>query len=298
MGDGALSPRQKAWIEEHHEVMDRVLGRIREEGPLGTSDFKAPEGFEGGSWWSGWKPAKRALEVFFNLGVLMVHARDNFQRLYDLRERVIPEGAAEPVPDEGELDDFLVRRAVGTLGAVPESHLYWWRRSHPSDAAVARAVEADLITAVAMEGYEDETWYVWTAALDALDNQTDRRLHILSPFDNLIIRRPLMEKLFGWDYRLECYLPKAKREYGYFALPILWGDRFIGRVDTKADRDPRTLIVRRLTFEQDFDTCDEVLPHLADRLRDFARFNDCDTFAVELVDPPHLARPLAEALGC
>jgi hypothetical protein len=265
MGKRALSSRQRAWIAEHQEVMDHVLTRIRTEGALGTSDFKAPEGFNGGSWWSGWKPAKRALEVYFNMGVLLVSERQNFQRIYDLRERVIPDDVEHPVPDEDERHDFLLRRAVGTLGIVPEGHLYWWRRAHAGDAA--------------------------------LDRDPVRSLHILSPFDNLIIRRPWMEKVFGWDYRLECYLPKAKRQYGYFALPILWGTRFIGRVDAKADRKPRTLIVRRLTFEPDFDAYEEVMPLLAERLRAFAAFNDCDTFDVEEVVPETYKPLLERSLG-
>lgn len=285
MGERALSPRQKTWIEEHQAVMDHVLARIRAEGALGTSDFKAPEGFNGGSWWSGWKPAKRALEVFFNKGVLLVSERRKFQRIYDLRERVIPEDADHPVPDEDELHDFLLRRVVSTLGIVPEGRLYWWRRARPGEAALDRALEAGLVTRVAVEGYEDEPWYALTDALLVLDHDPVQALHILSPFDNLIIRRPWMEQVFGWDYRLECYLPKAKRQYGYFALPILWGTRFIGRVDAKADRKPRTLLVRQLTFEPDFDAYDEVMPLLADRLRAFAAFNDCDTVDVERVMP-------------
>ena len=78
------------------------------------------------------------------------------------------------------------------------------------------------------------------------------QLHILSPFDNLVTRRRELERYFGFKYRLEAYLPEAKREYGYFALPVLYGTRFIGRVDTKADRKSKTLIVRKLTFEPDF----------------------------------------------
>jgi uncharacterized protein YcaQ len=285
MGKRALSSRQKVWITEHKEVMDHVLARIRAEGALGTSDFKAPEGFNGGSWWSGWKPAKRALEVYFNMGVLLVSERRTFQRIYDLRERVIPEGADHPGPDEAARHDFLLRRVVSTLGIVPEGHLYWWRRARPGEAALDRALEAGLVTQVAVEGQDDELWYAWTDALPVLDSDPVQALHILSPFDNLTIRRAWMEQVFGWAYRLECYLPKAKRRYGYFSLPLLWGTRFIGRVDAKADRKPRTLIVRQLTFEPDFDAYDEVMPLLADRLRAFATFNDCDTVNVERVTP-------------
>lgn len=300
MGDQALWAGQQQWREENREVVDRVLARIREEGPLGTSDFKAPEGHQGGSWWSGWKPAKRALEVLFSTGDLMVSERRNFERVYDLRERVAPDGGAYVAPDQDEVDDFVIRRSAGTLGVVPKGEARWWGNVRPSDEALARNVDAGTLTHVEVEGGEDEPWYAWTAALEAVNRaapEAPARLHILSPFDNLIIRRPLMERLFdGFEYRLECYLPAEKRQYGYFSLPILWGDRFIGRVDTKADRKPGTLIVRNLIFEPEFHACDEALPLLAARLRDFARFNACQEVAVERVAPRQLLDPLVALL--
>jgi uncharacterized protein len=289
-GEGILWPGQESWLQEHQEVVDHVLARIREEGALGTGDFAVPEGFVGGSWWSGWKPAKRALEVLFDTGELMVSERRNFQRLYDLRERIAPNGGVYVKPDRDETDDFIIRRSVGSLGVLPLGEIRWWTRQRPSTESLERLVESGLVTPVELAGADGESWYAWTAALEAVGNSPPAnaasRLHILSPFDNLIIRRQWMERLFqGFNYRLECYLPQAKRQYGYFCLPILWGDRFIARVDAKADRKPRTLILRRLVFEPEFDAYDEVLPLLAKRLADFARFNDCDTVAVELVEP-------------
>ena len=117
-------------------------------------------------------------------------------------------------------------------------------------------------------------------------------MHILSPFDNLIIRRPLMETFFDYDYRMECYVPKAKRQYGYFALPILWGDRFIGRVDTKADRKARTLIVRSLAFEPWFNAFEAFLPIFAETLARFARFNGCEQVVFETIRPTGHKRTL------
>ncbi len=277
MRDMADSARQKAWHDEHREVVDHVIARIREEGALGAADFEAPEDFQGGTWWN-WKPAKRALEFLFNAGVVTVSERRNFQRLYDLRERIIPEDAHLPEPDRADRDEFIIRRSVGSLGVLPRREIRWWRATRPSAEALEREIDAGRITLVSLEGDGDEPWYAWTAALEAID--TDSRepvaLHILSPFDNLIIRRQWMERLFGYDYRLECYVPKAKRQYGYFALPILYGDRFIGRMDTKADRATRTLIVRQLTFEADFDPDERVLSLLVEKLRAFGAFNGCE----------------------
>ncbi len=300
MGERALADRQKAWRDEHREVFDAVLQRIREDGALGTADFEAPAGFKGGTWWNGWKPAKRALDVLFDLGEVMVSERRNFQRIYDLRERVIPEGADDPEPDRAEVQDYVIRRSVGSLGALPKKEVRWWVRTRPTEAALQRAVELGLITPVRVEGQGDEPWYAWTQALAAVDGEpaSPPTLHILSPFDNLIIRRHWLEPVFGFRYRLECYTPSDKRQYGYFALPILWGDRFIGRADTKADRSSKTLIVRQLTFEPDVDGDDGVLPSLARELWDFAAFNECESVAVETVSPEALRAPLVLALKC
>ncbi len=300
MGERALSGYQRAWRDEHGEVLDAVLQRIREEGELGAADFDAPKGFKGGTWWNGWKPAKLALGVLFDLGEVAVSERRNFQRIYDLRERVIPEGADVPRPDRAEVQDYVIRRSVGSLGALPENEVRWWRRVRATAAALQRAVEAGRITPVRVEGQGDEPWYAWTEALEALDAVSDpsRRLHLLSPFDNLVIRRDWVERVFDFYYRLECYVPRDKRQYGYFALPILWGTRFIGRVDTKADRSSKTLIVRQLTFEPDVDGDDDVLPSLARELWAFATFNECESVAVETVSPEALRAPLVLALKC
>ncbi len=297
MGERALTAGQKRWCEENREVVDDVTARIRAEGALGAADFEAPEGFQGGTWWN-WKPAKRALEILFNSGVVAVSERRNFQRLYDLRERVVPEDAHQPEPTKAEVDEFIIRRAVGSLGVLPEKEIAWWRTTRPTKRALGRATDAGLITPVTVEGKEDEPWYAWTAAIEAVStNGSDpTALHILSPFDNLIIRRRWMERLFDFNYRLECYVPKAKRQYGYFVLPILYGDRFIGRMDSKADRSTRTLIVRRLIFEPEANLDDRVLPLLADKLRDFGAFNGCDSFSVEHVSPEWMKRPLTLAL--
>jgi uncharacterized protein YcaQ len=298
MGERALSPGQKAWRDENRAVLDAVVLRIREEGALGTSDFDAPEGHEGSSWWSGWKPAKRALEVLFNMGVVTVSERRKFQRIYDLRDRVIPEGIDHPEPDAAAVQDFVIRRSLGSLGALPESQIRWWRGIRATERSLQRGVASGTVTPVDVEGMNGEPWYAWTAALNAADRggSGPPRLRILSPFDNLIIHRAWMEQVLGYRYRVECYVPREKRRYGYFALPILYGDRFIGRVDTKADRKPRTLIVRQLTFEPDFDEYDRVLPLLAEKLRAFGAFNGCHRFTVEHVSPDRVKDPLSTAL--
>ena len=97
--------------------------------------------------------------------------------------------------------------------------------------------------------------------------KNNTQIHLLSPFDNLIIQRERTKRLFGFDYTIECYVPAPKRKYGYFVLPVLWGNRFIGRLDPKADRQNNTFIVNNLVFENNFDRFDELLPILAQKDR-------------------------------
>jgi len=287
MGPPALRPGHNAWIAENQEVIDYVLARITKEGALGTSAFKAPEDHVNGSWWSGWKPAKRALEMLFNQGKIFVSDRRNFERIYDLRERFVPAGADGPAPTQEEVDDYTLRRSLGVHGALPKRavRLKLYSGLPLSREALPRAIETGQVAQAEVSGDRDRAWYVWTAALPALDTPLKQQVHILSPFDNLIINRPLMERIYGFDYRMECYVPKAKRQYGYFSLPVLWGDRFIARVDAKADRPSGTLILRHVYFEPDFAELDATLPALAQELRAFADFNACDQITVEIATP-------------
>ena len=284
--------RYHDWLTENAEVVDLVMGRIREEGALGSSDFEAPADFEGGTWWN-WKPAKRALDVLFTCGLLMVSERRNFQRRYDLPERVLPAGVDTREPSAEEVRRFRILgalRAHGLLAQVDmrrpvrvRAHLQGTlgcdgggRRDRVrSNRGAGR--HASLCpargTAAAAESVADTDGYA-----DAV--------HLLSPFDNLIIDRDRLARLFGFEFSIECYLPAAKRRYGYFNLPILWGDRFAGRLDPKADRQARVLRVRGLSMEPDFVGEDRIYPLLAERLWHYAAFNGCDEVALEAEDAP------------
>ncbi|MGC9348018.1 MAG: winged helix-turn-helix domain-containing protein [Anaerolineae bacterium] len=283
----ASRARAEPWLNEHHAVVDRVLDRIRDEGPLGSADFKGLDSFERGTWWS-WKPAKRALEALLSMGELMVAERRNFERLYDLRERVLPEWVDTTEPTGDEVARFLVRWILRVQG-VASRHEIWHKRASRDliDQVLVELLDAGEIVRVEVEGWSGDPCYVLSEVLEEDHRviEDPPSLHILSPFDSLIIYREWLEKVFDFRYRIECYLPVAKREYGYFALPILWADRFVGRVDAKADRDAGTLILRRLTFEPGVSDYDVLLPVLEEKLRDFAAFNGCDSIVVERVVP-------------
>lgn len=291
----------RKWYAENKEFTARVLERVREEGPLGSSDFKPPKDFKRGDWWS-WKPSKIALECLFSMGELMVTERRNFQRIYDLRERVLPPETDTEPPTPRELARFRVRRLLGGLGFAPTDHVQWarWGRRPVSEDVIQDLINAGEVTAFDIEGFDDRHYCALSKRLDhVLDrpaNDLAQVVHILSPFDNLVIRRGWLRTYFDFDYKLEAYTPKAKRKYGYFSLPILWDNQFVGRMDAKADRKPRTLIVRQLTFEPDFDHYEAFMPAFVSKLRVFATFNNCERFRVEQAEPPHVRDPLEKEL--
>lgn len=285
--------RHRKWKAENKNVMNEVLERIRAEGPLGSSDFKATG--KRGTWWD-WKPAKVALELLFDAGELMVTERRNFQRIFNLTERVLPEGVNTIEPDEDELGRFLVRRILGMLGIATEGEMRWGhRRADFVKQALHELADAGEVQSISVDGL-GETFYARVDNLNGLLKRRKNQIHILSPFDNLTIRRQWLETLFDFDYRLECYTPAAKRTYGYFCLPVLWGTDFVGRLDAKADRKAKMLIVRNFAFERGIQEDDALFLSLGNKLRAFAAFNGCDHLSVEKTTPSKMKAPLKKAL--
>ncbi len=297
MGKQALWGRQLEWLVEYADMITHVKERIRTEGSLGAADFEHPKNTTNG-WWD-WKPAKQALEILATMGELMVTQRRNFQRIFDLTERVLPADVDTTPPTDEELQQFIVRFALNTSGVLRENEVQWSRRK-VDPAALQAMVEAGEVMKFEIEGLNGEPCYALTDVVEAVAQSPngEPHLHILSPFDNLIIDRRWLRGFFdGFEYTIECYVPEAKRKYGYFVLPILWGDRLVARMDSKADRKPKTFVIKRLLFEPDFDEYEAVLPALAEKLRAFATFNGCDNFVIEDVQPENVKAPLLQILS-
>ena len=283
----------KRWLEKNRDVVRRVHERIRAEGPLGSKDFERPDGKRSGIWWD-WKPAKMALEILFLQGELMVTERRNFQRIYDLTERVLSELVDVRVPKAAEVNRFLVLRALDAYGVARareiRDHIHGASVAEIS-AAISELLEASEIVEVSVEGRDGQVLYARPAAIEGAALASERCV-LLCPFDNLIIQRERIAWLFDFDYTLECYVPAAKRVHGYFVFPILFGDRLVGRLDPKADRKARTLIVRSLAFEPWFNDFEAFLPVFAETLARFARFNGCEQVVFETIRPTGYRRAL------
>jgi uncharacterized protein YcaQ len=279
----------REWLTEHGDVIETVLARIRAEGPLTSKDFEPPPGTKRGTWWD-WKPAKRALEILFWQGDLMIAERRNFQKVYDLTERVLPPGVDSTPPSDEACGRFQVRRALRALGVARDREVLEFVKM-VAKPIVRRAlddlVDSGEVVEVDVEGAKGGACYALAERLEEPAGEAaEPGVQILSPFDGLIIQRPRTKWLFDFDYAIECYLPEAKRKYGYFVLPILFGDRLVGRLDPKADRKAERLIVRKLWLEPGFEATDAFLEQLGRALARFAAFNRCASVKVERMSPP------------
>jgi uncharacterized protein YcaQ len=236
------------------------------------------------------------------MGKLMVTERQSFQRIYDLRERVLPPDLDTSTPTPDELARFQARRLLGGLGFGTPDRIQWarWGARPVDEQIIQDLIEEGELADFEIEGFDDRRYCALADRLEYALNQPDkgspRIVRILSPFDNLVIRRGWLKTYFDFGYKLEAYTPKAKRKYGYFSLPILWGDRFVARVDVKADRKPKTFIVRNLVFEPEFGEYDTFMPAFVKELREFSSFNGCDRFCVEQTEPAHVRDLLDRAL--
>ncbi|WP_026369644.1 winged helix-turn-helix domain-containing protein [Kallotenue papyrolyticum] len=285
----------RAWQHAHSALLAEVLETIRQRGPLGAADFAAPPGHRGNGWWE-WKPAKRALDLLWSAGELMIDRRINFQRRYELRERVLPAWHDGLMPSEAERQQRLAAIALRAMGVATARQLAdYFRQPHAETATALEALVADgLAERATVAGWTAPT-YVWPAALQALNGPPPTHTTLLSPFDNLIWDRERTRALWNFDYRLECYLPAPQRRFGYFVLPVLWRGRLIARLDAKAERRSGVFKVKTFYFEADSHP-DEALDDIAQAIAACAAWHRTPEIVLEHVEPPALREPLLRAL--
>ncbi len=238
-------------------VFDHVRERIVREGPLMTRDFEdeRPAGTDK-TWW-GWKPHKAALEYLWRTGELAIARRVNFHKVYDLAERVLPAAHAAPAPTGAEHVDWACRTALERLGVASAYELAAFWRSVSLEAARAwgeQAAARGEIAAVEVEAEDGsgprKAWAVadWRERAAALP-AAPPRVRLLSPFDPILRDRKRTLRLFNFDYHFEAFVPSPKRQHGYYVLPILEGERLIGRLDPKLHRERGLLEIKGLWWE-------------------------------------------------
>ena len=295
-GWGGLGKQQLKFIEA-------VYDEVAERGPLSAGSISIG-GKGSGNWW-GWSDGKRAIEFLFRQGRVAIAGRRNFERLYDIPERVFTREVlkAKPLPERQGKKELLVRaaRAMG-VGTARDVAMYfhvdmWWdraradgtRRPANTNVLFEELVEQGRLEQVKVEGWKQPGYIVPGAKIP---RTIDARA-VVSPFDPLMWERKWTNAVFGFEYQIEIYVPAPKRIYGYYVLPFVMGDAFAGRVDLKADRKASTLLVHAAYVEAGRDP-KAVAAALADELRSMAHWLALERITVGAKGS--LAKPLASAL--
>jgi uncharacterized protein len=276
--------RGQRWHEVPPGVGAKVLERLAGEGPLTSTELGGAK--RGGPWWD-WSEVKVAVEWLLDLGEVVCTTRRGWRRVYDLPERALPAGVlAAAEPDDAGCLRALVEIAGRALGIATLADLADFHRL--TRAEVAAVLADTTLVEVRVAGWSEPAW-AHQATLDALATRGRHRTTLLSPFDSLVWDRRRTRRMFGFEHRLEAYVPAHKRVHGYFAMPLLAGGRLLGRVDP--GRDGRTLVAKQLTVQP------RALDAMARALREAAAWVGCDDVALGKVQPPECAAMLRAALG-
>ncbi|MFW9966334.1 MAG: winged helix-turn-helix domain-containing protein [Candidatus Thorarchaeota archaeon] len=299
----------KKWGIENKELIEQVYQKVKKDGVLNSASIGERKTKSGG-WWD-WKVEKRALEYLFYTGRLMVPYRKGFQKHYDLTERVLPPRVdSEPLSDD-EAAEFVIKTTLGSLGLGSQmdmrtylgrmpSRVLWNNKASLVEGYLEESVRTGLLEEVSIIGQKDR-YFILGRNIRRLKKATtedseDLPIRFLSPFDNLIRERHLPQKLWNFEYTIECYTPIEKRRYGYFTLPLLDGIRLVGRVDAKLHRKNRILDLKSLHLEDDFWKSDSGLERLVAGINDFAQFHQADRTKVGNVIPQRTKALLIEKM--
>jgi uncharacterized protein YcaQ len=268
--------KMKPFAGERRGEAETLLKRIDRDGASTASDLCEAKG--SGGWW-GWSETKSALEWLFWSGQITTKTRrSNFERVYDLTERVLPSAILDmPTPSEADAHRGLLAAASKALGVATVLDLRDYFRLSPEDAKprILELVETGELIPLDVEGWRGPAY----VHRDARNPRSASAKTLLAPFDPLIWERSRTERLFGFRYRIEIYTPADKREYGYYVLPFLMGDALVARVDLKFDRANKVLVVQAAHREPE--APDDVMEHLAVELRLMAGWLGADDVTVQ-----------------
>ena len=281
--------------------LDALLAHIGENGAVKASDFERKDGASGG-WW-GWKDEKRWLEALFANGELMVARRENFQRVYELTERVCPALESMPEPDPQAVHQQFIEKSILALGITQARWVHDYFRLKPrlKDANLDALVARGRVQRVRVQGWETPG-YVHCESAGLLKKALGGKLMathttLLSPFDPLVWDRERVAAMFDFDYRIECYTPQEKRQYGYFVLPLLHRGELIGRLDAKAHRAQGVFEVKNLYLQAGVQLDEEALLELAQAMARCAVWHGTPQVVVTRCVPTALRARLRKALA-
>jgi uncharacterized protein len=294
------SPRSRAWLAANPAAVDRVLALLHAQPTVRAADFPRTDG-RAGQWWDR-KPEKNALECLFNIGEIMIARRENFQRIYTLRQHRLPDWDDSALPTPEAILQTLVAKSIQALGVTPLRWIadYFRLPKRVIPAAVAALVQEGLILRVEVEGWPEPA-YLHRANLLLAEQVLagavwPTRTTLLSPFDPVVWDRARAVELFGFSYRIESYTRAAERRHGYFTLPILHEGQLIGRLDPKAHRKAGIFEVKALHLEEGVAATPHLVDQLAGALIACARWHGTPQVQIAATDPVPLGPALEQAI--
>ena len=228
------------------KLVEQITSQLRANGPMTTGQFETEANVRKGSWW-GWSDLKEALEYMFLVGDLVSGGRDAFKRLYALPEQVLPQHILDHMPSDADAKKKLFLQAATATGVGTYTDIADWHRMSPTinKKIFGELVESGELLEVQVDGWAQPGYINATTSLDRLDAKAPgARTTILSPFDPVCWKRDRIERMFGFEYRIEIYTPEPKRQFGYYTLPILHNRDLVGRIDLKSDRHGRQLLAQ------------------------------------------------------
>ncbi len=267
------------WQARDPKVRQFVLDRITAEGPLRSKDFQN-KGKKVGTWWD-WKPSKIALEQLFHEGHLMISHRVGFQKVFDLPSRVLPPHVDQNPPSELEYIDYLIHYTIQALGLASVDEIGHLRKGMKSKIKERLRLLVEEKKLISLRLKSDTTIYFsFAQTLNNFKLSSSKKVHFLCPFDNAIIHRKSVQQFFDYTYKLECYVPEPKRVFGYYTMPILWGDQIAGQIFAKADRKRKVFIIHNAIFYLSKKEQHKFHSVFIKKLNQWRAFNQCDEFEI------------------
>lgn len=297
--------REWGLLPENAALMDSILEGIRANGLARPAQFEQDKGRKRGPWWD-WNSAKIALEHLYNQGDLAIANRINFQRVYDIADRVLPDWVDRNEPTEAEASRHLLERSMRALGVCTPAQVgdYFHMKRNESRPFVEELIKDGTLVPLKARLGDDKTHnlVVHRDNLTLLEQAADGAIQpghttFLSPFDSLFWARDRDMQLWGFRQVLEAYKPEGTRQWGYFCMPILYKDKLVGRFDPKVERKTGTLRLKKLYLEAGVEPDEELAASLAEAMRDFMAFHKASDLLIEHSDLLDFGRKVMAALG-
>jgi uncharacterized protein YcaQ len=288
--------RRKTLTQTEVNLMKKVIDRISREGQLMARDFENDRVTKSSGWWD-WRPSKLALERLHLDGRLMTTRTKNFQKVYDLPENIVPGDIDKTMPSAEEFARHVIMRSLKALGisylkAITYSGRYV---KNLIKTELEKMVAAGDVCMVEITGVKSSPLYMLPEYKNKKINLSGDAF-ILSPFDVLNVYRHRLRDFFDFDYQVECFVPAAKRKYGYFSLPVLIGDTFVARMDSKADRKQKILTINNLHFES-IKLTKPMIAKVCDAIESFAKFNQCEEIMIKKSNDKALLKVMQKVLA-